>query len=335
MKATVVKALAFAVVSVCCGAFVVNTLTTPLRSAAHGYRAEFTDATGLYAGAAVLIGGVRAGQVTSVGIENGHAVAELDIEAQHHLPADVRLVIRYADLLGGRTIAVVPGPSGPAGQPALAPGSLVPLANTQPALDLTALLNGFRPLFDSLDPAQVNQLAGELIATFQGQGGTVRSLLARTVSVTEDLASRREVISGVLANLNSLVDFSLTHRADFQELLDSLNTLVTGLAEDAGQLGGALDAGTDLAATLSGTVDRLGPEVGPLVNSLTATGKTLNDNSDALADAVGRAPALLEDLNRTLDYGSWVNIYVCNLRLDTGPLGEWDLSGGPHSAVCR
>ena len=47
------------------------------------------------------------------------------------------------------------------------------LDRTTPALDLTALFNGFQPLFSALDPKQINALSYEIIQIFQGQGGTV------------------------------------------------------------------------------------------------------------------------------------------------------------------
>ena len=51
----------------------------------------------------------------------------------------------------------------------LMPGQTIPLARTAPALDLDALIGGFRPLFRALDPDQVNALSSQLIEAFQGR----------------------------------------------------------------------------------------------------------------------------------------------------------------------
>ena len=40
----------------------------------------------------------------------------------------------------------------------LQPGQTIPLARTSPALDVDALIGGFRPLFRALGPDQVNAL---------------------------------------------------------------------------------------------------------------------------------------------------------------------------------
>src|SRR5260221_10882483 len=52
------------------------------------------------------------------------------------------------------------------------------------ALPISTLLNGFKPLFKALTPADVNKLSYEIIQTLQGEGGTVNSLLAHTASLT-------------------------------------------------------------------------------------------------------------------------------------------------------
>ena len=41
----------------------------------------------------------------------------------------------------------------------LSPGATLPTSQTEPALDLDKLLGGFKPLFRTLDGAQVNELS--------------------------------------------------------------------------------------------------------------------------------------------------------------------------------
>ena len=53
---------------------------------------------------------------------------------------------------------------------------------TEPALDLDALIGGFRPLFRALDPEKVNNIAQSIITIFQGQGGTINDILDQTAS---------------------------------------------------------------------------------------------------------------------------------------------------------
>jgi phospholipid/cholesterol/gamma-HCH transport system substrate-binding protein len=337
---TSIKLAAYLVVAVLATVITVNTLDPPLRGASRTHTAVFTDATGVVAGSDVRIAGVRVGKVTGVelvGTRGGRAAAKVgfDLEADQRVPAGARVAIRYADLLGARYLSILPGDGGPD----LPAGGEIPLNRTQPALDLTAMLGGFKPLFDALEPAEINQFAAELVAVFQGEAGTVRSLLARTVSVTEGLSAKDAVLGSVLTNLQSIVDFSLTHRQDFRELLTGLATLAHGLAEDRQQIVDALDATSGLAASLADLVDELGPELEAAVVSADGASRTLVDNSAQLTEILRQTPGFLAAAGRLLDYGTWGNVYVCNLSVGmpgssagTAPV---DLSAGPHSEVCR
>src|SRR3954454_25317669 len=85
------------------------------------------------------------------------------------------------------------------------PGGTIPLDRTAPALDLDALIGGFRPLFHALDPDQVNALSGQLISAFQGQGATIGSFLTQTATLTSTLADRDQPIGHVVVNLNTVL----------------------------------------------------------------------------------------------------------------------------------
>ena len=39
----------------------------------------------------------------------------------------------------------------------------IPMDRTEPALDLSVLFNGFKPLFQALSPADINRLSAEVI----------------------------------------------------------------------------------------------------------------------------------------------------------------------------
>ena len=144
------------------------------------------------------------------------------------LTEGTRAVIRYDNLIGGRYLALEEGAGG---LRRLNPGQTIPLSRTAPALDLDALIGGFRPLFRALDPDQVNALTGQLIEAFQGQGATIGSLLSQTAALTTTLANRDQLIGEVITNLNTVLG-SLGDQSDrFDKAVDSLSELVKGLAE--------------------------------------------------------------------------------------------------------
>ncbi|MBP0645070.1 mammalian cell entry protein, partial [Mycobacterium tuberculosis] len=71
--------------------------------------------------------------------------------------------------------------------------------------DLDMLLGGFKPLLRGLDPGQVNDLTEALLQVFQGQGGTLVSLLDSGGSFAKTLGERDALIGSVIDNLNTVL----------------------------------------------------------------------------------------------------------------------------------
>ncbi|RZS31226.1 phospholipid/cholesterol/gamma-HCH transport system substrate-binding protein [Herbihabitans rhizosphaerae] len=331
LTGTLIKLTAFVLVAVLATVLVVNTLAKSLEESTKDYSAEFADVLGLRAGSDIRVAGVRVGQVTGITLVDGHAKVDFEVIESQPVPADAQAVVRYHDLLGARYISLLPS----ATTDSLAPGATIPLARTRPALDLTDLLGGFKPVFDVLRPQEINQLAGELIAVFQGEGGTINSLLAHLVRLTDTVVSKDAVIGQVLGNLNSLLGTMVANTPEFKRLLDGLAALTSGVAADRQQIVDALRGAGNVAASLSTLVERARPAVQRDLNAVNAATGTLERNLDAVNEAIQRAPAFFNTIARTLDYGSWMNIYFCNLRVSLGGQPIHLSVSDHHSAVCR
>lgn len=321
---------AFVVVSLFCGVVVLNTLTDPVTGRTVPYRAVFTDVTGLQPGSEVTVAGVRVGTVTAVAARDGLAEVDFEVLAEQPVPATGLAVIRYADLTGARALTLTPGRGGPP----LPPGATIPLERTRPALDLTALLNGFKPLFDTLEPAQVNQLAGEIVAVFQGEGGTVSALLSRIVSLTSTVSARDQVLREVVDDLGAVLGTLQQRREDLRALVDGLGRLAAETAASRESIAAAVDSGADVAGSLADLLDGLGPELSRDVRSAREVTAMLVREQAQIDGAVQELPAFLNTLGRAASYGSWVNVYLCNLSVSVDRV-QVDLGAGPHSGVCR
>lgn len=325
---TLCKLAAFGVVCSLSAVLVLNTLTDPLPGRTATYHAVFTDAHGLIPGANVTVAGVRVGKVTELDLVDGQARVTFEVSTRQRVPEDGLAVIRYADLLGARHLALTEG----AGE--LAPGSTIPVRRTRPALDLTALLGGFKPLFDTIDPEQVNTLASELLAVFQGETTSLDKLLGTVVSLTETLGSRDEVLGEVLTNLTGVLDTMTRHKEQLRDLITSLADLTSFAADSREQIASALDSGAELAGSLTRLLGDIEPGLSRDVRTLKSVTETMVGNERDFQALVRDLPKFSSTLGRTLDYGSWVNVYVCNLGLNIA--GEpIKLDVGPHSEVCR
>ena len=278
------------------------------------YRALFADVTGLIPGNDVDIAGVRVGQVNSVTVADRNlALVDFSVQSDRPLPASVTATIKYLNLVGGRYIDLQQG-TGPADQ-TLSPGSTIPLSHTSPALDLTALFNGFQPLFQALSPKAVNQLSSEIVQVLQGQGSTVDSLVANVGSLTTTLAAKDKVIGQVIDNLNSVLKTVNSHGSALSDLISTLQQLVSGLAADRQPIGTAISAISQLTNATAGLlqVDRA-----PLKQDITELGRLSGNLAAAtplVATFLHNLPLKMTDIGRLASYGSWLNFYMCDAVL--------------------
>lgn len=282
----------------------INTTST------NAYKARFTDATLLLPNDDVRIAGVRVGQVKDVKIvDKRQAEVEFEVDAGRTLPAGVTAQIKFRNLVGQRYVSLGEGEN--SGGKNLQPGGTIPLDRTTPALDLTELFNGFKPLFTALNPDDVNKLSYEVIQVLQGEGGTVESLLSHTASLATTIANKDQVIGEVIDNLNSVLDTVNAHTPQLNDLILKLQQLTSGLAADRKPIGDAIESLGNLAETTSGL---LGDVREPLKNDISALGtltNQLNKNEPELEHFIQFLPTKVSTLTRTADYGSWFNFYAC------------------------
>src|ERR1700739_563464 len=114
------------------------------------YSAVFSNVSGLKGGNFVRIAGVEVGKVKDMSLhKDGTVTVDFAVERGLTLTAGTKGAVRYENLIGDRYLSLDDGP-GPTRK--LQPGATIPLARTSPALDVDALIGGFRPLFCALVP---------------------------------------------------------------------------------------------------------------------------------------------------------------------------------------
>lgn len=282
------------------------------------YTAVFADVSGLKSGDSVRAGGLRVGTVNEVALQSDHTIlVTFDADRTVPLSTGTTLAVRYLNLVGDRFLDLVDGP----GSTRLLPeGSRIPVDRTSPALDLDLLLGGLKPVIQGLNPQDVNTLSGALLQIFQGQGGTLDSLLSQTSSFTTGLADNGQVIEQLIDNLNTVVATLADSGTQFSGTIDKLEQLVTGLSKDRDPIGAAIDS---LNQGTSSLADLLGQARSPLsgtIAELNRLAPILDQDKDRIDGALQRAPENYRKLIRLGAYGSWLNIYICALSFRVSDL---------------
>ncbi|MFI6043005.1 MCE family protein [Nocardia sp. NPDC051321] len=319
--ATTVKLLIFTLVMALVFAGLVIVFSQMRFAREYGYHAVFTSSSGMVPGSKVRIAGVPVGSVSSVKVGKDHlAHVDFDVDRKYRLLTSTRATIRYENLVGDRYLELLEGPGS---TEALRDGDTIDKDKTAPALDLDMLLGGFRPLLRGLDPAQVNDLTGALLQIFQGQGGTLVSLLNSGGSFAKTLADRDELIGNVINNLNTVLQ-TIDQRGDqFATTLDELQRLVSGLAADRDPIGDALPRIAGATRDLTGLLQQARPDLRSTIEQTGRLSTNLDNGSDTIQWVLDKLPDTYKKLIRIGAYGSFLQLYVCgtNLVVD-GPNGQ-------------
>ncbi|WP_099023843.1 MCE family protein [Mycolicibacterium palauense] len=277
------------------------------------YAAEFTNVSGLKNGDMVRIAGVEVGQVEAISF-NADATVRVSFTTDDSvtLTGGSRAVIRYDNVIGGRYLALEEGAGG-AGP--LRPGATIPVTRTQPALDLDSVIGGFKPLFRALDPEQVNQLSGQLIAALEGQGPTIAGFLSQAAAVTTTLADRDRLIGEVVDNLNVVLG-SLGGQSDrLDKAVVSLSELVAGLAARKTDITNAVAYTDAAAASVADLLAQAREPFTAVVHETDRTAAIAVADSDYLDNLLATLPDKYRALNRQGIYGDFFSFYLCDVVL--------------------
>jgi phospholipid/cholesterol/gamma-HCH transport system substrate-binding protein len=283
------------------------------------YNAIFETVSGLKNGNFVRIAGVEVGKVKDITIrDDAAAVVTFTADDSVVLTEGSRAVVKYDDVIGGRYLALEQAAGSTRKLPA---GGTIPLDRTAPALDLDALIGGFRPLFRALDPNQVNALSGELIAAFQGQGPTIGSILTQTAALTNTLADRDELIGQVVGNLNTVLGSLGDNTDKLGEGVDSLAELVHGLEDRNQDINNAVAYANASAGSIADLLSQARPSLQTTIQQTDRAAGAVLAQHDYFDNLLKTLPDAYRVLGRQALNGDFFSFYLCDIALKVNGKG--------------
>ncbi|MFZ3306171.1 MAG: MlaD family protein [Mycobacterium sp.] len=331
LNGTVVRLAAVVAVQLLFTAIIVVVFGQVRFDRTNSYSAEFSNASGLRAGQFVRASGVEVGKVKKVDLVEGDKKIRVDfsVDRSVQLYQSTTAQIRYQDLIGNRYLELSRG-TGEGAERNLPAGGFIPLSRTQPALDLDALIGGFKPLFRALNPQKVNTIASSIITVFQGEGGTINDILDQTAQLTDRLAESDQAIGEVITNLNTVLETTVRHRDQFDATIDQFDVLITGLKDRADPLADATAHISNAAGTVADLLADNRALLHDTVGHLETLAAPLVDQRDRVGDLLGKLPKAFNIIGRASGiYGDFFNFYLCDLSLKVNGLQP----GGPVRSV--
>jgi phospholipid/cholesterol/gamma-HCH transport system substrate-binding protein len=302
---------------------VVSILVTGLLAAIMGnvgfgeskeYQAVFSNASSLEEGDDVRVAGVSVGEVKKVEhYERAHALVTFRVESDVPMTTASRAEIRFLNLVGDRYLALEQGSD--ANAEPLKDGGRLPIEQTSPALDLTTLFNGFKPLFQALQPDQVNELTMNIVQVLQGEGGTIQGLLQHTASLTNTLADRDQLIGEVVDNLGQTLETVDSRSQQLSQLIVEFKGWMGDLARDRNVIGNSLTNISNLTVEVAELLHEGRPLLKDDIAKVRRLAGMLNqpENREQVIEIFNRLPESMTDQTRTGTYGSWYQYYVCGV----------------------
>ncbi|MDI6628791.1 MAG: MCE family protein [Rhodococcus sp. (in: high G+C Gram-positive bacteria)] len=327
-----VKLLVFFTVTAVCAVIIVAALRTPVGGPLSSYGAEFDDVSGLYVGDDVRMSGVQIGKVSSVELDGALARVEFEIEDRRPIFANTQAAVRYQNLLGQRYVELVQKDSA-TGAP-LAVGATISKDRTIPSFDISKLFNGFEPIFDTLDTAQLNEFTENILRMVQGDGSGLGPVLRDVDRITQFAVQRESIIGLLIENLGQISDSIGGQSASVADLLEQLHGLVSKLSTQMDGVLASLDQANYGLRPFVGLMEGLERAYDNSYAPVDGALRRMLPQTEQVTEMLALAPGLLTGLNASIpDPGA--QTYSCSRgQQDIPGIGQIVL-GGQNLVVCR
>jgi phospholipid/cholesterol/gamma-HCH transport system substrate-binding protein len=292
----------------------------------------YSNAPGLFTGAAVDVLGVQVGTVTNVQNVGDKVDVTLAVDQGTRIPSSAFASLVSAQLLGSPDVDLNPGYTG--GQ-FLASGATIPQDHTAVPVSTDELLKELQRTLNAINPHAVGNLVTNLATDLDGQGANLNKLIASAAGTVQLLATKGDdlgQLNGTLAQLTGTLD---TDTSQIEQLVEQYDTVSTTVAQHSGQLN---DAITQLAGASSGLVSLLTPNLQPLeadVGTVTTVGRTLDRNLSSVDAILQNGNNLFQGAERAYDPTyNWLNL---NLAASPGVTGAYvaGLLRDRLAGICR
>ncbi|OBK95158.1 mammalian cell entry protein [Mycobacterium asiaticum] len=277
------------------------------------YTAMFTDVYGLREGDDVRVAGVRVGRVEKVELDGRFAKVTFVLQQEQRVFGNTVASVTYQNIVGQRYLGLSLGHEGSNAQ--LPPGSTIPLERTEPSFDVTALLNGYEPLFSLLNPRDADNLTKGVLESLQGDTSSLATLVSQTSTLTETFAGRDQALGDVITNLNKVVVNLAAQNDDLDGVLTQTRDVVAALNQRRPELVSSVGAMSRMMTHLANAAREDYPAIREFIDRRPGVTRHLLDVEPQVAFFGDNVPLVLKGLIRVGNQGAYGNAYACDVNI--------------------
>ena len=318
MKSTALKLGAFTLFTILVTFWLASIIgNLSLFSDTYEVNAIFSDATGILNGDPVKIGGVTVGKVTHFEVIDGEAHLTMQIKGDvDYLPENTEAEVKYRNLLGQRVINLVQ-PEQPSSAE-LADGDTIPVERTTPALDLSVVFENLRPLIQSTNPEEINQVARAVLRVFKGREGDLAAILGNVGDLTHTLAGGDQRLGRLVTDLNAVTKVLNSQSGNIRTSLSRFTELMESLARATPTISSVVDRLNAASTKFGGILTRNRSNLDSEIADLSTILSIVDENLKPLDKVAKNLKEVLLATARSQSYGEWWNLYVTSLCPETG-----------------
>jgi phospholipid/cholesterol/gamma-HCH transport system substrate-binding protein len=310
----------------------------------HALSAQLADVTGLASGDPVTIAGVAVGQVSSIGVQRGHALVGMSIDNSVHLHQSSDIGVRWQNVIGEKEIEIFPGKEGPL----LGRATTIPLSHDVSDASVNAFLNSLGPLLSSINPTQANEFVENVSGALEGDTAEINQLLDNGAVVSNTVGALDGQVGQIIGNLNEVLTAIASRSGDLGSLVDNLQTVSASLASKNTLLDSVVGNLSGVASDLAQLVGSNHSTITSTIDNLSAVAADVQDNQQSLSASLSSLGAGLAPYIQISQWGQWFavqTIYTClanqttctyyqpgNAPAGSGPLGSPPLGAGDTSS---
>lgn len=281
------------------------------------YAAEFTDVFGLREGDDVRMAGVRVGRVSRIelGGEPGHSTARVDFALQNDqkIMANTEAAILYQNIVGQRYLDLRLGKVGDSTP--LPGGTVIPLERTIPSFDVGIVLNGYEPLFATIDPKAADQISEAAVQALSGDTTAWATLVDKSGALTETIAGRDELLGDMITGMDRLFGTLAGQNGNIDKTIANARNMVVSLNARRPELVSSMGSLSRVVRQLGAITNEVNPALQALLTREPGFAAHLVTIEPQLAFMGANLPKMLKGLARVSQDGAYLNVYTCDLNL--------------------
>lgn len=286
------------------------------------YRAEFTDASGIRSGNIVQVGGIRAGRVQSVELDDSRVLVTFEVDDGVEFGADSEASVEVLNLLGEKYLELTP-----AGVGQLAPGDTIPLERTESAYDIIGVFSDLTVTTEELDTDTLKQAFDVLADTVDSAAPEIQASFDGLSRLSRTLSSRDEELQRLFRSSRGVTEVLADRSEDLVELMGSSELVFEELQRRKAAISRLLVNAEALARQLRGLALDNQQQLAPALAQVEGLLDTLNSREKEIKATLNALGPYVSILGNIIGTGPWFDAYAVNLLgIPTGEFVPGSLS---------